>query len=299
MNVNKPAQQRALAGKQRKVKDVKMTYLRNNVIRTLAVVLPALLVVVMVLDNLGTHSAYPIKRVEYHGSFKFVGKEVVDEVAVESIDGNFFTTNLVKLKQDIEAINWVKSAQIDKKWPSKLNISVVEYQPIAKWSEGGWVSEEGHLITGDDMKASEQVFLPTFKGKLTNVEVIKSKFIVWKSILEEVGLSVNELSLSNASSWQVVLSSNEIAPFELKLGALGNVKERLLRFTKLFDQNKAQFINSEYVDARYPDGIAIKYLTDVNDDLRTQLSKRIIKNRLKMLDRHNQSYVFNQLYMQA
>jgi len=296
--MNKPAQQRALAGKQRKIKNVKMTYIRNDVIRVLAVVLPVILFVVMLLDQLGSNAAYQIKRVEYQGAFKFVGKGVIDQIAVESIEGNFFTADLVKLKHDIEQVNWVKTARIDKKWPSKIVIAIDEHRPIAAWGNSGWVSEGGQLIVEQGNLNVNQVEglnkLPKLQGKLTNLKIMTAKFSAWQQLLAESELSIEKLFLSDANSWQLALQSKDAESFELKLGAVGNIDTKLLRFTNMFEQNRAQFFNVKYVDARYPDGVAIKYKSNSGESTSPQLSKKIKKEGVRIVNIYSQLHVFGQ-----
>jgi len=271
--IQQPIKQRALASKQKKVKGVKVTYLRNKVIRIFAVLLPVTLAIVLLVDLLGDDNRFQIESVEYQGKFSFVNKEQVNEVALGSMKGNFFTVNLELMKEKLELIDWVKTARLGKKWPNTVSISIEEYEPKAKWHAGGWISG-GELVSAEAPNVDWLNKLPVYQGKLSELDLIDNTFKNWSSRLSSAGIVIKKLVLSEANSWQVVLQGSVNKEFELVLGATANIDQRLMRFVGLYEGNPEHFDNLEYVDARYPNGVAIKYISDSDEPSLLDLDRK-------------------------
>jgi len=260
-----PAQQRALAGKQKKVKGIKITHLRNKIIRLFAVMLPATLAIVLLIDLLGDDGSFTIEAVEYQGKFDFVNKEQVSKAALDSMKGNFFTVNLDLMKDRLESVDWVKTARLGKKWPNTLSIFIEEYKPKAKWYAGGWISEGGKLITAKAPNIAWLDELPIYQGKLSELGLIENTFKNWASSLSSADIDIKKMVLSDANSWQIVLQGSSNKEFDLILGETASIDQRLVRFIDLYKGNPKHFDNIKYVDARYPNGVAVKYIDELGE----------------------------------
>jgi len=263
--VQQPVQPRALASKQKKVKGIKITYLRNKLIRLFAVLLPATLVIVLLVDLLGDDNRFKIEAVEYQGKFNFVNKGQVNEVALGAMKGNFFTVNLDLMKDKLESVDWVKTARLGKKWPNTVSVYIEEYEPKAKWHVGGWISKGGELVTAEAPNIAWLDELPMYQGKLSELGLIENTFKSLASSLSSADIVIKQLVLSDANSWQVVLQGNSNTEFELILGETANMDQRLMRFVDLYKGNPRHFDNIEYVDARYPNGVAVKYISELGE----------------------------------
>ena len=59
------------------------------------------------------------------------------------------------IQQRVEKLPWVRSAIVQRRWPSTLYIRLTEQYPIALWQKGNQyhlVDDQGHVISGHDIK---------------------------------------------------------------------------------------------------------------------------------------------------
>jgi cell division protein FtsQ len=66
----------------------------------------------------------------------------------------------------LEALPWVKSAEVRRVWPDRINVRIIERKPVALWQNDGdivVVDAEGHPIAGEDV--SRFTDLPLVVGK--------------------------------------------------------------------------------------------------------------------------------------
>lgn len=261
--VNKIAvRKRALENRHERIKSVKMTYLRNKMIRLLAVLLPMTLLLVMIVDFLGKNELFVIEKIEYRGAFDLVNQVQVNEVTQNALQGNFFTVNLEGLKSVLEKIDWVKSVSVDKRWPDTLSVNIEEHQPVTRWQSGGWIVVSGELIQALNPGKLELDRLPLLDGNELDIHLILAKYRLWSGYLQKVGLDIVKIQLSEANSWSVSLAKTAAADVELRLGKTTNIDQRLISFIQLYERSPAFFEGVEYIDARYPNGVAIKALNN-------------------------------------
>jgi len=259
------AEKRALQYKQQKIKQVKVTNARNSFIRALAFILPLMVIVLFMADFLGREDRFTIKEIEYKGEFVLVDQQLVDQATKDVLIGNFFTVNLEQIKSTLEQLNWVRSVDVDKRWPSKVSISIKEYKPEMRWYSGGWVVKSGELVNLPiSHNSSEYDNLPILHGHHLDVALLREKFDLWQNYLLTENLKILRLDRSDSNSWIAYLQ-NQQQQFQLRLGSSNKLEQRLQQFLSLYHQNPEHFQALEYVDARYPNGVAIKVIESAEE----------------------------------
>jgi cell division protein FtsQ len=255
--MTQPVSKRAWQYKQERVKNVQLVRLRNRITKFLSFVLPVIALVLLGADMLGRSNAFPIKTIEYRGVFKYASQNDVDEAAKLSLNGNFFTVDLFTIQQKVEALPWVQSVSLDRKWPDTIVLNIEEFKPIMRWGGGGWVSTTGVLISAPLDQSYELQNLPKLDGKVSELKSILYKFNQWQYELDALGLSIRTATFSESHSWALTLHGSDLSTFILQLGST-NEDARFNRFVRLFGQDESYFSGVEYIDARYPNGVVLK-----------------------------------------
>lgn len=185
------------------------------------------------------------------------------------LKGNFFTIDLDQTRELIETAPWVRKAQLRRVWPNALQVKIEEHQPLAYWNESDMIN-----TWGDSFSANEAVLvdgaLPQLRGPTEALQLVIQRYGDVTQWLTPLGLSIQQLNLSQRYAWEVVLSDGmrlqlgrdpaaDIADFHGTSGAY-NFARRLERFVlawpTLIERLEGRQIKS--ADLRYSNGFAIE-----------------------------------------
>ena len=128
-----------------------------------------------------------------------------------------------------------------------------------------WLTSLGEVV---DLPSEFELVNPiTLTGNTRDSQLILKQTYQWKKLIESYGLRLVNVELSDSQAWVLKLGDLD-NQFDLLLGRV-EIEQRLSRFLFLFDsqfkQSNQQLIR---VDARYPNGLAIKSeLIEVDEEL--------------------------------
>lgn len=251
------SKQRAFASQEREAQVKRLGLLGRAGLLTLATVLSLLTASLLIADQLYRPDTFVIDQLKIRGKFRHLDPADVEALIVDHGMGNFFSVELTSIKDAVEALPWVQSAEVRREWPNALLVSVHEHRPVMRWNKNKWVNSVGTVIDlTEDINVPNPIDL---LGHPQDAPLMLQHAVRWKKRLAKSGLSLKELELSRSHAWKLVLhDSQKDADFELLLGR-DEIEERLVRFQYLFDyQFKQTNQRLHRVDARYPDGLAIK-----------------------------------------
>ncbi|MGH1427088.1 MAG: cell division protein FtsQ/DivIB [Arenicella sp.] len=270
MNALMPrVEKRAWHYKQEKVKNVRLAKTRNQIMKLLAIILPVVAVSLFVADRLGRSDIFLIDEIEYRGVFKYVNQVEIDQITKEALNGNFFTIDLLSVQKSIMDVPWVKSVHLGREWPNKITVLIDEYEPLMRWAEGGLVMQNGVLVKTpiDSLEdADELLLLPSLAGRASDLPKMMSKINLWQRDFDVMGMTIQELSLSESHAWTLRVKNVDADIFTVRLGSM-NVDARFNRFVRLFGKGETYFEQLEYVDARYPNGVVVKRKPEIQHEL--------------------------------
>lgn len=153
------------------------------------------------------------------------------------------------IKADIESLPWIATASVRFEWPGALNVSVVEERPIAIWNQNQLISQTGKLFAPDKTLFA----LASLSGPENTHELVIERYIGFNTAMISVGQSIQELKLSVSGSWQMTTEQGT----EIKLGS-DEVQKRFERVLAVLANLQQQAVQLDYLDARYPNGVALK-----------------------------------------
>src|SRR3546814_1543601 len=109
---------------------------------TLALVLVALPVVAVVQGWIGAER-WPLLTLRVNGDLQRVDAAELRRVVLPHAQRGFFAVRLDDAQAAVVDLAWVEHAEVRKRWPDVLEVTVVEHRPFARWGDDRVLSEEG------------------------------------------------------------------------------------------------------------------------------------------------------------
>lgn len=166
----------------------------------------------------------------------------------------FFGQNVDAIREQIEAMPWIKGALVRKIWPDRVTVIVNEYQPVAYWNGDQFLDGEGVIFKLPFEKLKNANMPRLFGPDFQSADVLAAWDKIFKE-LKEKNLNLKSLSIDSRGAWEITLDNDII----LKLGR-GDWKSKIDRFVTIFPQIEIpenQRIHS--VDLRYKVGAAVSF----------------------------------------
>ena len=255
---------RALANQSRELQIQRLSKMARSLLLLVATILSFSVIALLMADRLYRPESFVVDQLKLRGKFRYLTPtDIESKIDTESL-GNFFSIDLNKIKKDVESIAWVQSADVRREWPNTLLINLEEHRPVMSWkplqgitaeNKNYWLTSAGEVVAlADEVAITNPIEL---SGNAQDSHLILAQTYQWKKQVEQYGMRLINVNLSNSHAWQLVLQYQD-NEFEVLLGRTDSV-QRLSRFLHLFDN---QFRDSDQlltrVDARYPNGLAIK-----------------------------------------
>ncbi|WP_392560816.1 FtsQ-type POTRA domain-containing protein [Orbus sturtevantii] len=174
------------------------------------------------------------------------------------------------IQQEIMRLPWVKQVSVRKKWPDRLIVNIVEYQPSYVWNDIFLLDENAIIFSVPKDRVNSdllpKLFGPIGKEKLILEVYRQLEDISKKSNDQHLALSISDAIADEKNAWQLVVKQCikgfciENQTILLKLGR-EKIIERYIRFIRLFGDIQADLLTNERlaeIDLRYENGISVK-----------------------------------------
>ncbi|WP_141455690.1 cell division protein FtsQ/DivIB [Pseudoxanthomonas sp. z9] len=218
----------------------------------LAVALVALPVVAVVNGWIGA-DRWPLTRLRVHGEFERVDPAQLRAVVLPYARHGFFAVRLQEAQDAVERLPWVERAEVRKRWPDVMEISIVEHRPFARWGKDRLLSEHGRLFPTP--KALQDLKLPQLGGPDSQVKEVVSLYNEARQLFAPLGLAVETLTMDRRGSWTLTLGNGT----EVVIGR-ADARPRLSRFVRMLPQILArQGQPLLRADLRYTNGFALSW----------------------------------------
>jgi cell division protein FtsQ len=192
---------------------------------------------------------FPLRDIRVIGDVGHVTNEQVAAVIARELRGNFFTVDLAQAREAFEKLPWVRKVNVRRQWPDRLEVTVEEHQPLARWGSTALVNAHGEVF-----EAAISSKLPVFFGpEGTAVEVV-ARYAEFDRLLAPIGRKVALITLSARRAWQLRLDDGMV----LQLGR-ENLEARLAGFVSAYQRTVARLPQPpSHVDLRYSNGFAVR-----------------------------------------
>ncbi len=192
-----------------------------------------------------------IEKVHIEGVLTFVTEEQIKNAIGAEVSANLVSVNLDRIKEKLEALPWIRAAEIRRQWPDALSITVEEEIAIARWGNKQLLNQQGQVFQPDNIEELQQ--LPLLVGPDHSESKVMRQYQEFNQLLYPLGVRIRDLTLNNSGSYELTLTNG----VWVKLGRQ-DVLERLRRLVV--------FLQSEYgkdmqqivaIDLRYRNGLAV------------------------------------------
>ncbi len=122
----------------------------------------------------------------------------LEAVIRDELTGTFFTMDLERSRAALAQVPWVRNAALRRQWPHRLEVTVDEYEPLARWNDGMLVNARGEVFT-----AQTEADLPQFEGPDGRAADVASRYLAWSDALRPLALTVRAIRMSPRGGWQV------------------------------------------------------------------------------------------------
>jgi len=179
----------------------------------------------------------------------------LEAVIRDELRGTFFTLDLDAARAALTRLPWVRSVALRRQWPARLEVTIDEHVPLARWNDGGLVNTFGETFVAPF--AGE---LPQFRGPDGWAGEITARYAEWKAQLAPLALDLREIAVSARGGWRVrTLGAG--GPLTLELGR-DEPAVRLARFIAAHGRTLGALARAgtpiDHVDLRYRNGFAAR-----------------------------------------
>jgi cell division protein FtsQ len=227
----------------------------NAVLRIAAWIIAIALVtlpVAAVLNGWIGGSRWPMRHLAVTGEFRLVSDAQVRDAVLPAVHDGFFAVHLDQVRDAVKKLPWVRRVEVRKRWPDRLEVSVSEYRPLARWGDKQMLSENGELFPAP---ATAMTALPIFAGPLDRRSDLITLYSDAKPLFLGSGLHVTQVGLSARGSWNLRLSDG----MEIEVGR-NDPELRLQRFARLLPRLRSRDPRVLVrADLRYTNGFALTW----------------------------------------
>jgi cell division septal protein FtsQ len=193
---------------------------------------------------------FQIKEV-YFNKTKYFQEEIKFNVYEHLINKNLFFLDKINIKKKILLSKWVKEVKFKKQFPNKLFLEILEYYPIAYFSENNkfvYLNNNFEMINSNKYLTDSQLVKVTSYNGIVSFKNLFQELVKFENIL----LKTKEVQMIAPKRWNLLLNNGVL----VKLGYEDKYKQ--FQILENIIKDKKNFI----IDLRNINKI---YITHNND----------------------------------
>lgn len=184
---------------------------------------------------------------------EFVHQDPADITAVlNGVTHNFWQLPLLEIEQQLVALPWIQSVQLQRRWPDQVSVVIVEQTPLAVWNDAAFINSRGEVFAARD----DRFVLPRLAGPDKSAEQVMSHYLRLSQMMSHLGYRVQAVTLAERGAWTLTLDEGLV----IHLGQR-DLLQRGRRVTQLLAYIEATSDRSRVaaLDARYRHGVAVTW----------------------------------------
>lgn len=199
---------------------------------------------------------FPLQALAVSAPLQETRRGEIERALAGKLHGNFFSVRPDRVRDALETLPWVRKAQVRRRWPGTLEVTIEEHRAVARWGEGAaqLVNSYGEVFYG----ATRQLPPLVLSGPTGAAPELLARAAEFSAALAPTGRAVRQLALSPRLAWRIVLDDGLV----IELGQeqeKAPIVERLKRFAGVYGEVIAgRAVPPAAVDLRYPNGFALR-----------------------------------------
>jgi len=192
---------------------------------------------------------FPLREVRLTHAVSLVSRDQLELLIQREVRGNFFTVDLAALRAAFARLPWVRNVSMRRTWPDRLEVTLEEHAPLARWGDSALVNSHGEVFS-----AAYDGKLPLFIGPADAAKEIAIQHDYFRRALAVIDKVPEQIQLTPRRAWQVRLDDGTT----LELGR-EHIEARLARFVAAYRRTVEPLGRKiEAVDLRYANGFAVR-----------------------------------------
>ena len=192
---------------------------------------------------------FALRHVDVTGHTRHVTPAQVEAIVQKGAKGTFFTVDLKALRLSFEKLPWVREVRLRRHWPDRLEVTITEHVPLARWGSAALVNTQGEIF-----QAAYDGKLPVFTGPAGTSKEVAIQYEFFHRSLAPIGAKPVHVQLTPRRAWQVKLDNGPT----LELGR-HDIEARLAQFVAVHARTVGTLNRRiDYIDLRYPNGFAVR-----------------------------------------
>ncbi|ANO52181.1 cell division protein FtsQ/DivIB [Woeseia oceani] len=203
----------------------------------------------------------PITAITIDGPFQRVSALQIEEAISAELRRGFLSADLDDIQAQLTAMPWIDRANVVRRWPGQLEISVSEQVPAACWGERGLLNIRGELFVKDARHIPAE--LPRLSGPEGRSDEVAKRYLKIREQLIPRGLDVRRLHLDPRGAWDMTLQNG----IEIRLGRRDVDTRTQLFLDVVADVITRRAKEIDFVDLRYSNGFTIGWNGEAPDSM--------------------------------
>lgn len=205
-----------------------------------------------IFNQINLSRCFPIKTVRVYGT-THTDQSEVQTVLMPIVRGGYFGVSVETIKEKLLQMPWVADIFVHRIWPDQVEISVIEKNAVARWNNQSLLSEGGELFIPSNFP--DQKALPDFVGGSGQQITLLRYFNEINRIFLPLHAKISYLELTPLATWKMRLDNG----ISLQIGNK-DILTRLNHFVKVYPKIVGDRVaDVDYVDLRYPNGMAVRW----------------------------------------
>jgi cell division protein FtsQ len=196
-------------------------------------------------------AGFTVQAVALEGRNETAQREIVRMLGIKRGDLMLYV-DVDEARARIEALPWVKSAEVRRVWPDRIVVRIVERTPVAVWQKDGAktvIDIDGHPIAGEDPARFASLPLVVGQGAETAVASLLKLVATQPNLKSRVKIAVRV----GERRWNLQLDN----AVEVRLPEEG-AEAALAELVRLEREQNILARDITAIDLRYPDRFIVK-----------------------------------------
>lgn len=194
----------------------------------------------------------PIKKIKLSGSFEHIAQQEVESVLQSYVGEGFFSLDIHALKKTLGAKPWAESVSIRRVWPDRLDITIVERKPVARWDDKHLVSDRA-VVFAADVDSFQQ--LPLIHARSEKLGELLTHYNALSSRFEALGETLIVLRQDSRDAIDMELADGLL----IKVGR-AKIDHKISRLMAIYTQQiMPRRSQIRQLDLRYSNGFAVAW----------------------------------------
>ena len=233
-----------------------------NITSRWMLMLAGVLFVCMLIMWMARHPVFTITGMSVVGEVRHNNEVTLRANVVPRLQGSFFTVDLARAKAAFENVPWVRQAVVQREFPNRLRVEILEHEPVAYWgpeADSRLVNKQGQVFSANFGELDNEN-LPHLSGPDSESVRVLQMFNTLGPVFTQMQLKLGALELTARGSWRARFKKG--AQIELGRGNEQEVMARVQRLTQTLAQVSQRYGRQtqslESADLRYVNGYALR-----------------------------------------